>query len=102
MSEIANSIDSVEASTEEDRLDAFIQANHGLEVVVVQGLGFVGGAMAAALANARDRDGNPRFAVIGVDLPDIQGARKIGAARRGEPPIVSLDPALLAAYEESQ
>jgi len=41
----------------------------GLPVVCVQGLGFVGAAMAIVVASASDQAGNPRFNVIGVDLP---------------------------------
>ncbi len=80
------------------RLAGFTAANANRQVVVVQGLGFVGGAMAAALARARGPDGLPRFAVIGLDLDDAQGQRKIGAVRAGISPIVATDPALAAAY----
>jgi nucleotide sugar dehydrogenase len=83
-------------------LAAFVAANRGREVVVVQGLGFVGAAMVAALAAARGSDGEPRFAVIGVDLPDPQNRRKIEAVLAGGPPVVSADPALGAAYREAR
>lgn len=38
--------------------------------VAVQGLGFVGLAMATVLANAKDKAGNPCFEVTGIDLPN--------------------------------
>lgn len=39
------------------------------QTVCIQGLGFVGAAMAAAVAQAREPSGKPSFTVIGVDLP---------------------------------
>ena len=42
-------------------------------VVCVQGLGFVGSAMAISVAAARRGDGSPAFDVIGVDLATDQG-----------------------------
>ena len=69
---------------EADRLRRFVEANQGREVVAVQGLGFVGSAMVAALAKARHADGNPRFAVIGVDLGDDRNGLKMKAVLRGE------------------
>lgn len=78
--------------------EALVNApNVGREVVVVQGLGFVGTAMVAALAAARDALGAPVFTVIGVDLPTASGRKKIEAINRGESPIVSEDPAIGAA-----
>ncbi|HUS38726.1 MAG TPA: nucleotide sugar dehydrogenase, partial [Pirellulales bacterium] len=87
-----------QANHEAARLRAFAEANHGRDVVAVQGLGFVGSAMVAALAQARRADGTPRFAVIGVDLGDERNSHKIDAVLRGEPPVVSSDESLAAAY----
>ena len=39
----------------------------GLQLVCVQGLGFVGAAMATAIASARTKDDEPRYQVVGVD-----------------------------------
>ena len=86
--------------TEQERLRAFVQANPGREIVVVQGIGFVGSAMLAAIAKSR-RHGQPRFAVIGVDLPDPSTIGKVHAVRAGHCPVVSSDPALAAAYQEA-
>jgi UDP-N-acetyl-D-glucosamine dehydrogenase len=86
-------------AAEADRLRRFVEANQGREVVVVQGLGFVGSAMMAALAKARHADGNPRFAVIGIDLGDDRNGLKIKAVLRGEPPIVSSDQSLASAFK---
>lgn len=66
-------------------------------VVCVQGLGFVGAAMAVAVASARDERGDPRFSVIGVDLPTPLGQDRIARINRGEFPFLTSDPALVAA-----
>lgn len=69
----------------------------GREVVVVQGLGFVGAAVAAAVASARDDRQRPRYLVIGVDLPSPAGLEKIAAISAGASPIVASDPELARA-----
>ena len=70
-------------------------------VVCVQGLGFVGAAMAVAVADARDDAGAPRFNVAGIDLPTPEGLAKIEAINAGRFPIATsdeeLEPALAAA-----
>ena len=63
----------------------------GRRVVCIQGLGFVGAAMAAAVADARDNAGEPHFDVIGVDLPTPEGEAKIRALNEGRVPIVTND-----------
>jgi UDP-N-acetyl-D-glucosamine dehydrogenase len=69
-------------------------------VVCVQALGFVGAAMATAVALARNDDGTPAFHVVGVDLATPAGERRIAAINRGEFPFSSNDrklgPALAA------
>ena len=65
-----------------------------LPIVCVQGLGFVGGAVAIAIANARDDTGRPRYSVIGVDLPTPDGLKRIEALRRGVFPFPTTDEAL--------
>ena len=40
--------------------------------VCIQGLGFVGLAMATVVANTYDNNGVPLYEVIGVDVPDNQ------------------------------
>ncbi len=73
----------------------------GLPVVCVQGLGFVGLAMATAVATARDDDGLPCFNVIGVDLPTVEGAAKVEAVNAGRMPIAVGDRALSAAFRQA-
>ena len=63
----------------------------GRPVVCVQGLGFVGAAMAVAVASARDAEGQPRYDVIGVDLPTDAGRARIEALNAGRFPFASRD-----------
>jgi len=68
-----------------------------LPVVCVQGLGFVGSAMAIAVADARDARGEPCFSVVGVDLPTPDGRAKVDAIAAGRLPVAANDGALRAA-----
>ncbi|BBA34830.1 nucleotide sugar dehydrogenase [Methylocaldum marinum] len=70
-------------------------------IVCVQGLGFVGAAMAVALANARDARGEPYFDVIGVDLPTPEGLAKIAAINSGTLPIKAADPKFSSALDQA-
>jgi nucleotide sugar dehydrogenase len=88
--------------SEADRIRTFVERNHGREVVVVQGIGFVGAGMLAALARARCEDGPHRFAVIGVDLADARNVGKIRSVLAGEPPVVSSDLTLRECYREAR
>jgi UDP-N-acetyl-D-glucosamine dehydrogenase len=65
-------------------------------VVCVQGLGFVGSAMAIAIADARAADGSPQFNVVGVDLPTPDGQAKVDAINCGRLPVAAGDPELVA------
>ena len=53
--------------------------------VVVQGLGFVGSAMAVGIAKKKDLNGKNIFSVTGVDLPNNEGIRRINSINKGEP-----------------
>lgn len=64
----------------------------GKQIVVIQGLGYVGSSVAAVVANAIDANDQPRYLVIGIDLPNEDGLSKIEAINRGEAPIQSPDP----------
>ena len=74
-------------------------------VVCVQGLGFVGAAMAVSIAAARDANGLPVFNVIGVDIPVPDGLASIAAINEGRFPHATNDSklksAIRAAYENS-
>ena len=69
----------------------------GGTVVVVQGLGFVGTAVCAALAAAEQGAGEPVHFVIGVDLANEESFWKIAKVEEGSAPIASPDPQLGAA-----
>ena len=69
-------------------------------VVCVQGLGFVGSAMAAAVAAARDGD-HPAFDVIGVDVPGPGGDAKVAALNAGSVPVPTSDAKLIAAVSRA-
>lgn len=73
---------------------AVTQRNEGRQIVVVQGLGFVGSAVAAVIAGAKTEPGDPLYFVIGVDLPTQAGYWKVGKLREGLAPIASPDPEL--------
>jgi UDP-N-acetyl-D-glucosamine dehydrogenase len=66
-------------------------ASSALPTVCVQGLGFVGAAMAIAIASARDASGRPAYRVVGVDLPTEDGLSRIEALNRGAFPFPTTD-----------
>ena len=68
-----------------------------LPVVCIQGLGFVGAAMATAVAIAIDEEGNPIYNVIGVDLPNELGLARVDAINNGEFPFATSDDKLVSA-----
>lgn len=63
----------------------------GKKVVVVQGLGFVGSAVAAVIASASGTNGNPAWFVIGVDQPTASGWWKVARMNQGRAPVTSPD-----------
>ena len=74
----------------------------GRKTVVVQGLGFVGSAMAAALSSARDADNKPTYNVIGVDLADKKNYWKIAMINSGKSPTPSMDRMIDRAYRNGR
>ncbi len=68
-------------------------------VVCVQGLGHVGSAMAVAVANARDAQGQPLYNVIGVELDNDIGNEKVCAINAGRMPFAFTDGQLSAALK---
>lgn len=64
----------------------------GRRVVVVQGLGFVGAAVATAIAAARNAEGRPLYFVIGVDLATPSAWWKIASLQTGSSPFATSDP----------
>jgi len=66
-------------------------------IVCVQGLGFVGAAMAVSVAAACDANGLPIFNVFGVDLPIPSGLTAIAALNEGRFPEATTDAKLRSA-----
>lgn len=69
----------------------FVPDANDRPVVCVQGLGFVGMAMALATASARREGGSPSFDVIGVEIDDAAGRERAEAVNAGRLPIRSSD-----------
>ncbi len=87
----------INATQEQVRLQEFTA--NPRKTVVIQGLGFVGTAMAAAVANAKDASGTALYNVIGVDLPTEEHYWKIARVNAGLASVVSTDASLDAAYK---
>ncbi len=66
-------------------------------VVCVQGLGFVGAAMALAVANARNQEGAALFNVVGVELPTPEGLLRVESINTGKFPFKNNDPKITRA-----
>jgi UDP-N-acetyl-D-glucosamine dehydrogenase len=74
---------------------------HVRPVVCVQGLGYVGTAMALAIAAARE-EGEPAFDVVGVELPGERGAGIVASLNAGRLPIDSADPKMQQALDAAR
>ena len=61
------------------------------EIVVVMGVGFVGVAMAAVIADTVDQKGRPSKFVIGMQRPSVRSFWKIPILNRGTSPVISED-----------
>ena len=85
--EARSSFESIAESAREHR-------SRGGRVVVVQGLGFVGSAAAAVIADATDHAGRYPYFVIGVDLATPPSYWKVARVAAGTPPVASADPKL--------
>ena len=81
-------------TSEFDRIEklARFQRKQGKEIVVVNGLGFVGLVMAAVVADSVDEKGNANKFVIGMQRPSIRSYWKIPIINRGLSPMRSEDP----------
>lgn len=85
---------------ERKEIDLFVCPSR--KTVVVQGLGFVGTAMVAALVGAEDSLGNPLYNVIGVDRPDKDNFWKIAMVNTGRSPVRSADVRIGTAYKKAK
>jgi len=63
--------------------------------VVVLGLGFVGSAMSVAIASSKNTKSVPNFDVVGIDLPNSQGRKRIKAINEGKFPFSTQDQKLV-------
>ena len=79
-------------------INKFLDNNKGKEVIVVQGLGFVGAVMSIVCANSEEKD----YAVIGIDLPNKDSYWKIASINDGNFPIVSSDPKIEIFFQNTQ
>jgi len=59
--------------------------------IVIQGLGFVGAAMAVAIASRLNEKNNPIFNVTGIDLEKGEGQKRIDAINAGKFPFKTKD-----------
>jgi UDP-N-acetyl-D-glucosamine dehydrogenase len=73
-----------------------------MKKVCIQGLGFAGAAMAAAVAEAREQDGSPSFAVAGIDLATREGSSRIAAINAGRFPFATVDETLETALRRGR
>lgn len=71
------------------------------QTICVQGLGFVGSAMALAIANAKNENGNPLYNVIGIDVPNEAGYKKSMSINEGIFPFENMDEKLASAQKEA-
>ena len=83
-----------------NNINHFRTENSERKIVVVQGLGYVGTAMALVVANSKDGN-KPKYAVIGVDLPEESSYWKIAMINNGLLPIQSADPKMDKYFENA-
>ena len=76
---------------------SFLDQHPGKQIVLVQGLGFVGSVMSIVCANAIHDD----YAVIGVDLPNEYGKKIINDLNSGIFPLVAEDPKIEQFYNKT-
>jgi nucleotide sugar dehydrogenase len=69
------------------------------EIVVVMGVGFVGAAMAAVVADTVDKKGKPSKFVIGMQRPSVRSFWKIPVLNKGVSPVISEDKELAPMIE---
>ena len=79
-------------------IDAFIESHFEKQVVVIQGLGFVGAVMSLVCANALTEE----YAVIGVDLPRKDTFWKIKSINEDIFPLIASDPKIEAFYKAAR
>jgi len=78
-------------------LTDYIKKFEKKEIIVIQGLGFVGSAMSLVCANAIKGD----YGVIGVDLPNAQGKKIVSKLNNGIFPFKAEDPKIESFFQKS-
>ncbi len=86
------------SAAEVETLRRWVQVG-GRPVIVIQGVGFVGSAMAVAVAASKGALGRPRYSVLGVDLPHPATFWKCCRANEGRPPMETTDTELIQAHQ---
>ena len=76
-------------------IENFLSKNLGKQIIVVQGLGFVGAVMSVVCANSREN----QYAVIGIDIANNANYWKIASINDGVFPIVASDPKVQEFYD---
>lgn len=75
--------------------------SRNIPLVCIQGLGFVGIAMAVVVANSLDDEGNPFFNAIGVDLSNSHGTKIVSLINSGKFPFRCNDKQLTNALSDA-
>ncbi|MGY3667126.1 MAG: hypothetical protein ACXAHE_25710 [Roseburia sp. 1XD42-69] len=70
------------------------------KLVCIQGMGFVGAAMAVAVASAKDKEGQPIYNVMGIELPNEKGKAIVKKICNGKFPFENVDKDLQKAHRE--
>ena len=78
-----------------------MQAVKERSLVCVQGLGFVGTAMAVAVASARNEQGEALYSVVGIDLPNPLGTHRVQSINDSTFPFETTDEKLKTNLERS-
>ena len=69
--------------------------------VCIQGLGFVGAAMATAVSSKLDDNNRPLYDVVGIDLNTTEGKKRIDSINNGRFPFISNDKQLMHEIKRS-
>lgn len=80
------------------KINNFLAENKGKKIVVVQGLGFVGAVMSLICSNAITEE----YAVIGVDLANINTYWKIASINEGIFPVIASDPKINEFFKKTK
>lgn len=83
---------------DKEGIDDFLEGHPDKPVVAVQGLGFVGAVMGLVCANAMSKD----YAVIGVDLPNVDSYWRIQSLNDGVFPLTAEDPKIEKFYSRAR